>query len=503
VTTDMLGDSPVEATVAEIHGAIRDGSLTSRELVKQYLARIAAYDPELNAIVTVNPAAAERAAELDDAYEASGFVGPLHGIPVLLKDQIQTEGLRTTFGSTAFAGYVPETDATLVTRLEEAGAIVLAKTNMPDWAAGLVGYSSVQGQSKNPYALAHDSGGSSAGTGAGIAANLGAIGIGEDTGGSIRVPASCCNLFGLRVTTGLVSRCGLSPLVERMDTPGPMTRTVEDMARVLDVLVGFDPADCRTAAAEIAPDERYTDSLDPDALDGARIGILRDRFGDDETPAAWQVNTCVESALDAMEAAGAELVPVAVPDVDRYLTDTSLHAVVPKHDLDAFLAGLDDPPADSVDELHRRGAYHDALELFETIADAPADPTADPTYWKRVAGQEQFRETLVATLGRYELDAVAFPDAQVPPPEHAPLRDGTLRRADYPVNTNIASQSGCPAISVPAGFTEDGLPVGMELLGAPYAESRLLGLAFAFEQVTDYREPPPTAPVLSEDGGRN
>jgi Asp-tRNA(Asn)/Glu-tRNA(Gln) amidotransferase A subunit family amidase len=492
---------PTEATVAEIHDAIRDGSLTSVELVDQYLDRIAAYDragPELNAIVTVNPRARERAAELDADFGSSGFVGPLHGIPILLKDQIQTAGLRTTFGSAAFADYVPDRDATLVTALRDAGAIILAKTNMPDWAAGFVGYSSVQGQTKNPYGLDRDSGGSSAGTGAGIAANLGAIGIGEDTGGSIRVPASCCNLFGLRVTTGLVSRSGLSPLVERMDTPGPMTRTVEDMARVLDVIVGFDPEDERTATAEIAPAAgSYRDALDPDALDGARIGVLRERFGDGDT-AARDVNECVENALNSMASAGAQLVDITVPDLDRHLTETSLHAVAPKHDIDAFLAELDDPPVSSVEDLYQSGTYHEALELFETIAAAPADPTTDSTYWERVAGQARFREALVASLAGEELDAIAFPDVQVPPPVHEALRAGDVRRADYPVNTTIASQSGCPAISVPAGFTDDGLPVGMELLGRPYAESRLLGLAFAFEQVTDHRKPPATTPALSE-----
>lgn len=503
----MTEQPPLEATVAGIHDAIRNGSLTSAELVTQYIDRIAAYDragPELNAIVTVNPRASERAAELDDAFESSGFVGPLHGVPVLLKDQIQTAELRTTFGSAAFAEYVPETDATLVTALRDAGAIILAKTNMPDWAAGFVGHSSVQGQTKNPYSLAYDSGGSSAGTGVGIAANLGAIGIGEDTGGSIRVPSSCCNLFGLRVTTGLISRTGLSPLVERMDTPGPMTRTVADMACLLDVIVGFDPDDQRTVTAEMTPDTgSYEDALDPDALENARIGVLRERFGDAEMPSAQGVNERVENALDSMVGAGAQLVDVTVPDLDRYLTETSLHAVAPKHDIDSFLAELDDPPVDSVEELHQSGTYHEALELFETIADAPTDPTTEPTYWERVAGQAQFREELVASIARNEVDAIAFPDVQVPPPEHEALRTGEVRRADYPVNTTIASQSGCPAISVPAGFTDDGLPVGMELLGMPYAEPRLLGLAFAFEQATDPRDPPATAPSLSEPALRD
>lgn len=491
----------VETTVREIHAAMRAGELTCEELIERYLARIEAYDgdgPALNSIVTVNDAARERGARLDERLAESGLVGPLHGIPVLVKDQVQTAGLTTTFGSAAFADWVPETDATVVTRLREAGAVVLAKTNMPDWAAGFVGYSSVAGQTRNPYALDRDSGGSSAGTGAGVAANLGAVGLGEDTGGSVRVPASCCNLFGLRPTTGLVSRTGLSPLVERMDTPGPMARTVEDLARVFDALVGFDDEDRWTAAAEVAGERSYRDALDRDALEGSRIGVLRGRFGDDDTPSAPAVTARVEAALDAMAAAGAEIVdPVSVPGVDELLAETSLHSLQPKRDIDAFLDGLDDPPAGSVDELAEMGAYHEALELFVEVIDQPDDPTDDPSYWERVAAQERFQHELVSTMAGADLDALAFPNVQVVPPRHEALRAGDVLREDYPVNTPIGSQSGCPGVSVPAGFTDDGLPVGVELLGAPYAEPELLALAAAYETATDYRRPPDTAPPLS------
>ncbi|MEF8891764.1 MAG: amidase, partial [Haloferacaceae archaeon] len=255
-----MDETVPEATIAELHEAMRAGALTSEALVERYLDRIAAYDrdgPALNAVVTVNDGALDRARRLDERFAADGLVGPLHGIPVLVKDQALTAGVETTFGSEAFADYVPAEDATIVERLKRAGAVVLAKTALPDWAAGFVGYSSAHGQTKNPYALDRDPGGSSAGTGAGVAANLGAVGVGEDTGGSIRVPASCCNLYGLRVTTGLVSRAGLSPLVERQDTPGPMARTVADLALVLDALVGYDPADRATTVAARADVDSY------------------------------------------------------------------------------------------------------------------------------------------------------------------------------------------------------------------------------------------------------
>lgn len=488
-----------ETTVAEIHDAIADGELTCEALVDTYLRRIEAYDrsgPELNGVVTVNDAAINRAVALDRQFAEDGFVGPLHGVPILVKDQALTADLRTTFGSVAFADYVPETTATVVERLRAAGAIVVAKTNLPDWAAGFVGFSSVAGQTKNPYALDRDSGGSSAGTGAGVAANLGAIGVGEDTGGSIRVPASCCNLYGLRPTTGLVSRAGFSPLVERQDTPGPMARTVADLALAFDAIAGFDPDDRATAVAD-APDS-YASTLDADALDGARIGVLRERVGD-EGSGREAVAGVVEEAIDAMRETGAEIVdPVSLPDLETRLAETSLYELQAKRDIDSFLESLPNGPVDSVGELHERGDYHEGLALFETIADAPDDPTGDPAYWERVANQAAFREDVAYCHADHDLDAIVYPTIQVPPVEHERRREGDLERSAFPVNTVIASQSSCPAISMPGGFSDDGLPVGVELLGRPFSESRLLSLAYAYERATDVRQPPETSPALTE-----
>jgi len=480
---------------------MRRGDLTARGIVDRYIGRIEAYDsagPAVNAIVTVSPNAEDRAASLDRQFERSGPVGPLHGVPVLLKDQASTADMVTTYGSEAFADYVPAEDAAVVERLRDAGAVVLAKTNLPDWAAGFVGYSSVQGQTKNPYALDRDPGGSSAGTGAGVAANLGTVGVGEDTGGSIRVPASCCNLYGLRPTTGLVSRTGLSPLVTRQDTAGPMARTVSDLARLLDVLTGVDSRDERTGATRMSRrDTSYTAALEGASLAGARLGVLRGVFGDADDERAAPVTATTEDALATMADAGAELVdPVSIPDLEERLAASSLHELQPKRDLDAFLAGLGDPPVDSVDELFRTGAYHEALELFETIADAPADPTEDPQYWESVAAQESLREAILHLLADHDLDALVFPDVQVPPPEYERLHSGELTRADYPVNTVIASQSSCPAVSMPAGFTDDGLPVGVELLGGPFDEHRLVELAAAYERRADTRRPPESTPPL-------
>ncbi len=314
-----------EATIDGIHSAFRSGELTCRRLVELYMARIEAYDengPELNSIITVNPNAPDEADGLDRSFEESGeFVGPLHGIPVLVKDQAETAGIRTTFGSVAFEGYVPEEDATAVRRLKEAGALILAKTNLPDFATSWLAYSSAGGETKNPYDLDRDPGGSSSGTGAAVAANLGAVGIGEDTGGSIRVPSSFDNLVGVRVTTDLISRKGMSPLVVFQDTAGPMTRTVKDAAVLLDVLVGYDPDDPFTAVATLARDAgSYASGLDEGSLRGARIGVLRDAFGANDDPDSRQVNGVVGEAIEAMRGAGAEIVnPVNLPDLLHFI----------------------------------------------------------------------------------------------------------------------------------------------------------------------------------------
>jgi len=492
----------LEATINELHNAIETGDLSATTIVAQYIERIRAFDqngPKINSIITLNKNAEKRGRWLDDQYASSGFVGPLHGIPVLVKDQVSTADIITTYGSEAFASYVPNEDATIIRQLHDAGAIILAKTNLPDWAAGFVGYSSVNGQTKNPYALDRDPGGSSAGTAAGLAANFGTVGIGEDTGGSIRVPASCCNLYGLRPTTGLVSRDGISPLVIRQDTAGPMGRTVADVARLFSVLTGFDPQDERTGAVRMVDSEKpYQELLSEDALKSKRVGVLRDRFGDDTDPKAAAVNDVVSDALEHIVTAGAELVdPVNIPDLSAQLRRSSLHELQPKHDINMFLAGLDDPPAKSVAELYESGAYHSSLELFESIANGPEDPTTDSHYWESVAAQESLRETIRHVLASHELDALIFPDVQVVPPKYAELHSGNTTREDYPVNTVISSQSACPSISIPAGLTEDRLPIGVELLAEPYSDARLLAMAYAFEQHAETRHRPEETPPLA------
>lgn len=489
----------VEATIDGIREAMATGEITSRGLVERYLDRIDAYDrdgPELNAVVTVNENAVERAAELDEALANDGFVGPLHGVPLLVKDQVETAGLTTTFGSEACVDYVPEADATIVTRLEDAGGVVLAKTNLPDWATSYFGYSSANGQTRNPYDLDRDPGGSSAGTGAGVAANLGTVGIGEDTGGSIRVPSANCNLFGIRVTTGLVSRIGLSPIVPRQDTAGPMARTVTDMTYLLDVLVGYDPDDSWTGATARTDVESYADHLEEDGLDGVRIGVLREGFGSEDDPRAAPVTDVVETALDAMVEAGAELVdPVGIPDLRERIGETTVYAYYATLHLDEFLAKREGIPYDSVAEIHEAGAYHEDLGLLEAIAETTGDPREELDFWRSSLGQESFRRDVLNVFAADDLDAIAFPDVQVVPPTTSELGE-RYTTANYPTNTPIGAQTQCPAVSVPGGFTDEGLPVGVELLGKPYQEHQLIEMAYAYEREADPRRPPRTAPPL-------
>lgn len=491
----------VETTIDEIHDAMESGDVTSEELVERYLERIESYDrsgPELNGIVTVNEKAVERARELDETLATDGFVGPLHGIPVLMKDQGETAGIRTTFGSEACSDYVPEQDATVVTRLKDAGAVILAKTNIPDWASAYFGYSSEQGQTKNPYDLERDPGGSSAGTGSGVAANLGTVGIGEDTGGSIRVPSANCNLFGIRVTTGLISRTGFSPIVPRQDTAGPMARTVTDMTYVLDTLVGYDPDDEWTGAVSQVDVESYENYLNEDGLKDKRIGVLREAFGDDDNPRAAQVNSIVESALEVMTEAGAEIVdPVTIPELDEQIEDTTVYGYYGTIHLNAFIAERDDIPYDSIREIYEAGAYHEDLDLIKDIAETTDTPEEELDFWRKSLGQESFRRDVLETFAADDLDAIVFPDVQEVPPKIEELGE-EYTTANFPTNTPIGAQTQCPAVSIPGGLTEEGLPVGVEVLGTPYSEHQLIEIAYAYEQKTETRHTPESAPPLTE-----
>jgi amidase len=484
-----------ELTIDAFHVALRKGDLTSARLVDWYLARIEAHNntgAEIHAVVTVNPRARDEAAARDAHFAAHGeFVGPLHGVPVLVKDQAETAGLRTTFGSKLFEHHVPATDATLITKLKAAGAIVLAKTAMCDFAAGWFSFSSLTGHTKNPYSPDRDSGGSSAGTGAGLAADFGLVGVGEDTGGSIRIPASFNNLFGLRVTTGLISRTGFSPLVHFQDTPGPMGRTVSDVATLLDSIVGYDPTDAFTVTAATGTGG-YAAALGAGVpLRAWRVGVLETGFGPEENPDAAPVNRVVRSAITRLEDLGVATTPgLEIDGLARWIDDTSVYVKQSKADISGFLAARPDSPVSSFMEIYDSGVFHPLNDLFHGIAGGPDTFDDDADYLRLRLNQEHFRRLVLNIFAAQGIDFLVYPSVQVVPPTREELAAEKYQSLTFPTNTVIGSQSGLPALTIPVGFTEEGLPVGMELLGTPLAEAKMLQFAHAWETATRLRKAP-------------
>jgi amidase len=493
-----LPESVEELTIAQVHDGYRSGAFTTRDLVQAYLDRIESIDksgPTLNSIITVSGTALDEADDLDRAFAQGGqLVGSLHGVPILVKDQIETAGLRTTFGSIAAGDFVPSTDATVIARLRKAGAIILGKTTLPDLATSWFSLSSrsgVTGVTKNPYDLTRDPGASSSGTGAAVAANLALVGIGEDTGGSIRVPSSWCGLVGLKVTPALISRTGMSSLVVSQDSAGPMTRTVTDTALLLDVLAGYDPADPYTAISAIVRHEgSYADGLGDATLKGKRVGVLRQAFPDPTDPEESAVSEVMDAALKQLVANGAELVDVAIPNLEHYVTFTSFYFSQSRQDMNAFYRARPELPIGSLDKVFSEGQYHKKLELLELIASGPETIKGDPEYLDRILEQGEFQRLVLAIFAEHQLDVIAFPDTRLPAPTHADIFADRWTALNYPTNTLIASQLKFPAISVPAGFTESGLPVGLELMTVPYDEARLLYVARGVEIATAARRPP-------------
>jgi len=496
--SNETGLDVMEATVSGVHAAMREGRLTARQLVQCYLDRIAAFDqhgPRINSVLRVNPEALAEAERLDAraAASPSSALAPLHGIPVLIKDNIACAGIETTAGACCLQDNLAVEDAFIVRKLREAGAIVLAKTNLHELASGGETVSTLGGQTLNPYDLTRTPGGSSGGTGAGIAANFGLLGIGTDGINSIRSPASASNLVGLRPTMGLVSRAGLVPCGLTQDTIGPITRTVADAAMLLDVMAGHDPADPVTSQGALHIPPSYTDGLDPDGLRGARIGVLRAFFGDAAENRA--VNAVMRHALAAIQAQGAELVEIDEEiRPDALLEHTLVHLYEMKADLDAYLASVPSSvPVRSLEDIIASASVHPGVAGTLRRAIALADNETE--YRERLQRQQALRERILALMAMHRLDALAFPHQRrlvVPVGEAQAERNGVL-----------ASATGFPAVVIPAGFSEPdtnaplGVPVGLEFFGRPFSEAALLRLAYAAEHTLGARRPPLTAPALT------
>ena len=486
-----------ETSIAETQAALLAGQVTCRQVVKAYLRRIARYDQptRLNSLVIVNPKVIEEAAACD-AEVRTGKLRPLTGIAVIVKDNYDTEHLQTTGGSLAMKGFTPASDATMVRKLRGAGAIVLAKSNMAEWAfSPYVTMSSIAGITRNPYDLERVPAGSSGGTAAAVAASLGEVGLGSDTGNSIRGPSAHTGLVGIRPTIGLVSRAGIIPLFANNDVGGPMARTVADAAAVLTVVAGYDPADPITALANRLdrPPEVYTRDLDPQALRGARIGVFR-RYVDAKTTDP-EVKQLTGHALEEMRAAGATVVDFDLPDYEALTKD--LWCGDFEADLDTYLAKHPNAPYHSLKSIVDSGLYLPYIE--EEIRAAAKPPGKDdrrspcPDVYHDPP-KVRFRNALLTAMNAARLDAVVYPTWSNPPRK---VGNTTSPAGD---NSQVLSpQTGFPAITVPMGFTLDHLPAGITFLGRAFGEGELIRLAYSYEQATHHRRPPVLFPALDPD----
>jgi amidase len=476
-----------EATIADIHKAFKDGRLTCRQLVDYYLEKIEKYDKSsgLNAIVVVNPDARKKADELDELYSRTKILRPIHGIPVIVKDNYETKDMQTTAGSLALKGFIPPEDAYQVRKLREAGAIILAKSNMAEWAfSPLRTESSIAGITRNPYDLERVPAGSSGGTAAAVAANFGTVGLGTDTGNSIRGPSSHCCLVGIRSTMGLTSRDGIVPLYLRNDIGGPMARTVEDAVKILEVIAGYDPSDPITEKSKDLGPFLYTSFLRKDGLKGARIGVFR--YYTEKDTAAPQIKGLFDRAVEDMRAQGAEIVDsFVIPDFEALTKN--IWCDMFRHDLNQYLASLDGyAPYKNLFEIVNTGHYSPyierrlkrALEVPQEKEVACLDVYSEP---KNI----EFRGIILKAMEEQHLDAIIYPTWSNPPRK---IDDNQSPAGDN--SQLIPPHTGFPAITVPMGFTSEGLPTGIQIVGKLFEEAVIIRIAYAYEQATKHRKAP-------------
>jgi amidase len=494
-----------EATIHDLSQWMASGRYTSRAIVEQYLARIAELDkqgPALNQIIELNSDALAIADAMDAERKVGRVRGPMHGIPVLIKDNIATaDKMQTTAGSLALVGAKVPRDAFIVERLRAAGAVIIGKTNLSEWANfrsthSSSGWSGRGGQTKNPYALDRTPSGSSSGSGGAIAANFAAVAVGTETDGSVTSPAAAQCLVGIKPTIGLVSRSGIVPIAHSQDTAGPMTRTVADAAILLGAMAGADTRDAITASSTPKGQRDYTKYLDPDGLRGARIGVARDKY----MGYSSRTDAVIATALDVMKAHGATIVDPANIATARHLDDDEYDILLYefKADLNAYLAGLGaDAPVRSLADVisyNEKNASREMPYFAQEIMEAAQKkgPLTEAKYktelakGKRLAGAEG----IDATMKKYRLDAIVAPTwgpaSLIDLVNGDPSGGGSF--------TSPAAVAGYPHITVPAGFVF-GLPIGISFVGGAWSEPTLIRLAYAYEQATKHRKPPRFLPT--------
>ncbi|RMZ87200.1 hypothetical protein DV736_g5573, partial [Chaetothyriales sp. CBS 134916] len=490
-------------TIDRAHDGFINNEFTSRQLVRYYLDRIRtlngplppSHDTQapavssqsgfhLNAIISVSDTALQEAEELDEYWSRGNRLkGALHGIPIVVKDSIATAGLRTTFGSSRAAEYIPDQDATVIQNLKKEGAIIIAKSTLPDWSASLFCTSSLSGTTRNPHDPRRDS---ASGTGAAIAADFAILGLDTETDGAIGLSASYCSLVSLRPRPGMISRHGISPLVLPQDTPGPICRTVRDAALMYGAMVGFDPQDTLSAYSTIMPrnvrnpTESFATGLNSADASTLHIGRVDSLFGDDSDPEHNSVNQPVRDALDALAEAGATIVPITIPHLQQWLITTQLHIYRAQSDLNKFFTKTEPPLNLNVASLYEEGTYHPAQDLFERIARG-AQLDSDPLYHICLEKHSEFRPLIMSKMREQNVDFLAFPTCQVPPPFIADVLNNRWNSQNYPTNTYLAAQALLPSINIPVGHIENDIPVGMTLVTSIFHEKELLEAAAVVE----------------------
>jgi amidase len=488
-----------EATVASIHDAFAKGQLTCTQLTKLYLDRIDAYNlrgPALHAIITVNPKAMELAGEMDREYTTNrSSVGSLHCIPTILKDNFNTFDMPTTGGNIGMKDSRPQADAFTVNRIRHAGALILAKANLQEFARGGMSLSSLGGQVLNPYDLTRTPGGSSGGTGAAIATNFAVLGTGSDTGQSIRSPASANSLVGIRPTRGLVSRAGVIPYGLTQDEVGPITRTVKDAALLLDVMAGYDPSDPVTAFSNEHIPKSYTEQFRTDALRGARIGVMTNLFGTAERH--QEVNKVMEGVIAKFESLSATIVRFDLPGYDTLSPVVSTSQFEARTAMDRYFSTLGPhAPIKSLAEVVAARTSVVQKTLESELAEV--DGMESPEYKKRMLNRDRLRLVVASKMADLRLDAILYPLQRI-------LVAPVLAADQLERNGTLSNGTGFPAVTFPGGFSTPtvsaplGIPVGAELLGLDYAEGKLLAYAYAYEQAAKPRKPPVSTPPLPNE----
>ncbi len=478
-----------EWDIATYHEALKNGKVTVEECVRYYLDRIDAFDQKgvkLNSIIAINPNAIDIAKSMDEQMKKDGMKGTLFGVPVLLKDNVDMKGMPTTAGSLSLENSYPMGDAFLTQKLKEAGALILAKTNLHEFAIWGETISSVLGQTLNPYDQTRTPGGSSGGTGAAVASNMGMVGIGTDTINSVRSPSSANNLVGIRPTIGMVSRHGVVPYSYTQDTAGPIAKNVSDAVLVLDAIRGYDAQDDETAWGYTQQHDVLANSLKADGLKGKKIGVLNGFFGKDDIHA--DINEAVRGLLKQAQEAGAILIEVNDEiDSDYLVKNVSVHLYDLKDHLNHYLKTLpESAKVHSLDDILKSGLYHEGVK--ENMMMASKLSTGTSEYKERLISQQQVRTRVMDMMAKYDIDAFVYP--------HQKQLTCKVGGSQNERNGVLASVTGFPSICIPAGFSKPskdapiGVPIGMEILGRPFTESVLIEIAYGIESIGSKRKAP-------------